>query len=381
MYKVPIEDFYHSLKQLDPGILSVVEELNAYMKAIDQSAIIANTDVKGNIVNVNDNFCEISGYRRDELIGQNHRIINSKWHDELFFKNMWKTIAGGDIWRGEIRNKKKNGSYYWVDTVIVPVLGSDQKPLNYISVRFDITQRKKDEEKILQSEKLQKDMNSYKNHLIATLSHDIRSPLRSLEGLLNIDKLDITSKDEWNEYTGDIRKRMVQCDHILNELIEWSLANFNKYDQNVKEVDLEDLVTMEVERQIPDIRKKELSVKFSIEHKGLMVTNKQVVNTVFRNILSNAIKYSFPKNEVEVRVYKSNRYVCVSVKDTGIGMDDYTRERVMSSDKFFSEGTMGERGAGLGLVICRELIESVNGMMIIESKRGEGSDICFGIPF
>ena len=132
MYKVPIEDFYHSLKQLDPGILSVVEELNAYMKAIDQSAIIANTDVKGNIVNVNDNFCEISGYKRGELIGENHRIINSKWHDELFFKNMWKTIAGGDIWRGEIRNKKKNGSYYWVDTVIVPVLGIDQKPLNYI---------------------------------------------------------------------------------------------------------------------------------------------------------------------------------------------------------------------------------------------------------
>lgn len=191
----------------------MLELIKAYQSAVDVNIISSITDTSGKILYANRKFCAVSKYNREELIGQNHRIINSGYHDQNFFAQMWATISKGEVWHGEIRNRAKDGSTYWVETVIIPILNSQGRIYRYLSLRLLVTEKKKTEHERL-------DFIEHLTHILETTSHSVRAPLTTCLGLLNIlkepgirdeerDKLYQTilqSAEKLDQFTKDLTK-------------------------------------------------------------------------------------------------------------------------------------------------------------------------------
>ncbi|MEW5858894.1 MAG: PAS domain S-box protein, partial [Cyanobacteriota bacterium] len=137
------------LQQLAKEQERLLQELKNRQNALDESAIVSETDLKGTITYANERFCQISGYTQEELIGQNHRIVNSGYHPKSFFQDFWATIYRGGVWKGEIKNKRKDGSFYWVDTTVSPIFDTTGNIVKYIGIRFDITQQKEAAERLI----------------------------------------------------------------------------------------------------------------------------------------------------------------------------------------------------------------------------------------
>ena len=183
----------------------------AYQKAIDFNIICSATDTQGRIIYVNKRFCDVSKYTEDELLGQNHSIVNSSYHPPEFFQNLWNTISHGEVWRGEINSKAKDGSSFWQDSTILPIFDDCGQIIQYFSLRLSIDERKKvEQEKIAYLEDLEK--------VLFMCSHKVRQPIVQIMGLANILEEKMHSPAELHQLLLYIKQAALSLDEYTREL-------------------------------------------------------------------------------------------------------------------------------------------------------------------
>jgi PAS domain S-box-containing protein len=355
------------IMSLDPQteLAQSVRELEDIRYALDQSAIVATTDVTGRIKYVNEKFCEISKYSRDELLGQDHRILNSAYHPKEFIRELWRTIAQGHVWRGELRNRAKDGSLYWVDTTIVPFLDDRQKPWQYMAIRYDITQRKQQEERLREQSSLAR-----LGEMAAVVAHEVRNPLAGIRGALQVISTRFPSGATEVKVMGDIVSRIDALSGTLDDLLMFArprepkvaamaiaafltdVANWLKQDRAMGEV-------------VVDVDAPDAVVQADIDQ----------LRIVFTNLLLNAAQAMECHGHIRLAARIENGHCTFLVHDSGPGMPDDVRVRAF--EPFY---TTKHRGTGLGLPTVKRIIDSHHGSIDIECPATGGTLVRIVLP-
>jgi len=233
----------------------ILDEKNKYLKslteAIDASSLVSVTDTSGKIIRANQKFCDVSQYSTNELIGSNHRLVNSNYHTETFWSNMYKTLFSGQIWRGEIRNKRKDGSFYWVNTVIFPVLDASGNPYEFLSIRQEITEAKLNETIIEQQINFRDLLMNISNRLInineSRLDEEVNNALKEIGMFVDADRSyifdynhDLEESNNLYEWCREgIAPQIDLLQHIpFSELPEWLNTHFEGRIMDVSNVAL-----------------------------------------------------------------------------------------------------------------------------------------------
>jgi two-component system CheB/CheR fusion protein len=346
-----------------------VSHLMEVNRAIDEAIILAITNQQGMITFANKKFCDISQYSQQELIGQNHRIVNSGFHPPEFFKDLWRTIGQGRIWKGEIRNRAKNGDLYWVDTTIVPCLDEKGKPYQYIAFRVDITARKQVEEQMRRLDQLQ-----IAGQISASIAHEIRNPLAAIQWTLLSLSNDAADREHQLSL---VQAELTRIDAILTEFLTLS----KKRESVFFEIDLPDLVCKTVDIVAAQARQQGITLDVDVHSvSGKVWGDEHQLRQVFLNLMKNALESMEVGGRLTVRAeqsHDSSNRPCISIAiaDSGCGM---TAWQLSNLERAFFTTKPG--GTGLGLTVCHQILHSHQGVLNFRSQVGEGTTATVTLP-
>ena len=333
--------------------------------ALNQAAIVATTNVKGEITFVNDKFVEISKYSRAELLGRDHRIINSGYHSKEFIRDLWHTIANGRIWRGEFRNRAKDGSFYWVDTTIVPFLDERRRPYQYLAIRYEITDRKHSEERLREQAALAR-----LGEMAAVVAHEVKNPLAAIKGAMQIigGRLPEASRDR--AIVGEIIARVDSLNDIVQDLLIFARPR----EPQLAPVALVGLL----ESTSALVRRDPAYANLAIDVTGnspVVQADAEQLRTVFLNLLLNAAQAAGTSGHIRVRIDADDLSATVAIADDGPGIPEAVRSRIF--EPFF---TTRHRGTGLGLPTARRVVERHRGTVQVDCPQAGGTVVTVTLP-
>ncbi len=367
------------------------QALRKLERAVEQTSVsIVITDAAGIIEYVNPVFTEITGYSREEAIGQNPRLLQSGETPIETYQALWGTITGGGVWKGEIHNRRKSGELFWEEVSISPVFNDAGEITNYISVKEDITERKRIEVDLQQAKEAAEAANRAKSDFLAMISHEIRTPMNGVIGLTSL--LQDTALDaEQHKYAATLKQSAESLLFFINDLLDFSKIEAGKLDIEAIDFDLRALLDHLHAMLAFRAQEKKLEFKISIEPQipSLLHGDPGRLRQVLLNLLSNAIKFTKHGQVVlHVSLLGDVTEVCklhFEVRDTGIGILPSKQSLLFTPfTQVDSSTTRRYGGTGLGLAICKQLVELMGGQIDVISpfpaqtvQRGMGSGAAF----
>jgi len=357
--------------------------------ALDATSIVAMTDLKGIITYVNQKFCEISQYSHDELIGQDHRVLNSGLHPKSLWVDMYRTVAQGNMWRYEVCNRAKDGSFYWVDTTVIGFFDSNQKLDYYIAIRTDITERKLLEKELQeQAEALQiakavaEDASKKKTEFLAKMSHELRTPMHSIISFSSIGKkkFEKGNTEKLGHYFQRINQSGDRLLGLLNNLLDLSKLQSTQLECALESaIDFSAVTEACISELTPLFSDKDITINQEMAKPLLLKGDNGLIHQVIVNLLSNAVKFSAEGKSITIRALRQEHSVLdheavstpalyCTVSDEGVGIPDKELHTIFENFVESSRTQTEAGGTGLGLSICKEIVHAHKGHIWAENS-------------
>lgn len=350
------------------------EQLKLLSFSINQSSsAVIITDVNGNIDYVNDTFTKLTGYSKEEVIGENPRFLKSGYTAKETYKELWEKILAGENWEGEFLNKRKDGTLYWEYARISPVKNENGVITNFIGIKDDITQLKKLLDEIKVAKAKAEETSRLKTNFLANMSHELRTPLVGILGCASMIEED-TNDPLTKELAGIINKSGQRLHETLNAILDLTRLETENLPVDLRPTNIVTVIKNSYEIFINEAKLKGLNLYLDLDEEEIFAfADANLLKSVVTHLLSNAVKYT-DTGGISLRAFTNENKVIIKVVDTGIGIPDSYHDVIFEPFRQVSEGYNRQfEGSGLGLTLTKKYVKMMNGRIWFNSKLGEGS--------
>jgi len=370
-----LEHYTDTIYQKEQEIIRHVKLLDEYQRAIDESAIISKTDKSGNIIYVNDKYIQLSGFSEAELIGKKHSIVKHNDMPQEYFDDLWFQLTHAGIFRGTIKNIKKNGDYFYIDVTIVKITDPYDNSIEYMSIANDVTT-------LIDARLEAQKASQAKEYFLSNMSHEIRTPLNAILGFVNL-LIEQDISKQHRKYLDIILNSGENLLSIINDILDFSKLRSGEFTIEPKIFSIHEEISHTLELFVASANSKDITITSFIDPTipKELYADALRINQVLSNFLSNAIKFTKIGGHISVEATCRDSMLRVSVHDNGLGISDEDKKKIFLA---FTQAEQGDieklEGTGLGLSICKQLADHMGGIVSVESKLGEGSTFIFELP-